>query len=74
MRTTHEIKHITTEEYLNMFPNIKLTKLAKKEFKETTELTTIIRLKGRKKFKPVFRNEIGAYYLINDREIYFLNL
>jgi hypothetical protein len=65
-----EFKNVTPQEYLDMFPNIKLTKYAENEFKETTKLTTIVRLKGRKKFRPVFYNEIGAYCLINNREVY----
>jgi hypothetical protein len=68
-----ELKHITPEEFLYMFKNIKLTKWAEKEFKETTKLTAIIRLRGRKKFRPIFRNKIGVYYLIKNKEIY-LNL
>lgn len=65
-----EFKDLTHQEYLDMFPQIKLSKWAEKEFKETTKLTRIVRIKGTKKFRPIFRNEIGAYYLKNKKEIY----
>lgn len=65
-----EFKDLTPQEYLDMFPQIKLSKWAEKEFKETTKLTRIVRIKGTKKFRPIFRNEIGAYYLKNKKEIY----
>ena len=41
-----------------------------KEFKETTKLTRVVRIKGTKNFRPLFRNEIGAYYLKNKKEVY----
>ena len=53
-----------------MFPNIKLMDWAKKEFIATTKLTKVVKLKGTKKFRPIFINSIGAYYLKNKKEIY----
>lgn len=65
-----EFKDLTPQEYLDMFPQIKLLKWAEKGFKETTKLTRVVRIKGTKKFRPIFRNEIGAYYLKNKKVIY----
>ena len=65
-----EFKDLTPQQYLDMFPKIKLSNWAEKEFKETTKLTRVVRIKGTKKFRPLFRNEIGAYYLKNNKEIY----
>ena len=65
-----EFKELTPQEYLDMFPNIKLLKWAEKEFRETTKLTRVVKLKGTKKYRPIFRNSIGAYYLVNNKEVY----
>lgn len=65
-----EFKDLTPQEYLDMFPQIKLLKWAKEEFLKTTKFTKVVRIKGTKKFRPIFRNEIGAYYLKNKKEIY----
>ena len=40
-----EFKDLTPQEYLDMFPQIKLLKWAEKEFKETTKLTRVVRIK-----------------------------
>ena len=65
-----EFKTLTPEEYLKMFPKIKLLKWAEEEFKKSCKLTMVVRIKNTKKFRPVFRNSIGAYYLIKDKEVY----
>lgn len=65
-----EFKTLTPEEYLEMFPQIKLTAWALKEFKKTTKLTKLVRIKGTKKFRPIFQNSVGAYYLKNNKKIY----
>jgi hypothetical protein len=65
-----EFKELTPEQYLQMFPNIKLTKWALKEFIKTTKLTRVVKIKGTKKFRPLFQNYIGTYYLIKNREVY----
>lgn len=66
----HEYKELTPEEYLEMFPKIKLTEWTGKEFKKVTKLTRVIRIKGTKKFRPIFTNSVGAYYLKGNKEIY----
>ena len=65
-----EFKELTPDQYLEMFPKIKLTNWAEKEFKRITKLTRVVRIKGTKKFRPIFQNAIGAYYLKNNKEIY----
>ena len=65
-----EFKETTPQEFLEMFPKIKLTQWALQEFLKTTKLTKVIRLKNTKKFRPVFQNSIGAYYLKNNKEVY----
>lgn len=64
-----EFKELTPDQYLEMFPKIKLTAWAEKEFKRTTKLTRVVRIKGAKKFRPIFQNTVGAYYLKNNKEI-----
>lgn len=68
-----EFKDLTPNEYLEMFPKIKLTQWALNEFKKTTKLTKVVRIKGTKKFRPVFSNYIGSYYLKNNKEVYLPN-
>lgn len=65
-----EFKDLTPEEYLKMFPKIKLTEWALKEFKRTTKLTRVVKIKGTKKYRPIFQNSVGSYYLKNNIEIY----
>lgn len=69
-----EFKDLTPQEYLDIFPQIKLQKWAEKEFKKTTKLTRVVRIKGTKNFRPLFRNEIGAYYLKNKKEVYLTTI
>ena len=68
-----EFKELTPDQYLEMFPKIKLTAWAKKEFRRTAKLAKAVRIKGTKKFRPVFQNAVGAYYLKNNTEIYLKN-
>lgn len=56
-----------------MLPKIKLTVWAEKEFKRVAKLTRLVRIKGTKKFRPIFQNTIGAYYLKNNTETYLKN-
>lgn len=65
-----EFKTLTPEEYLKMFPKIKLSKWAEEEFKKSCKPVIVVRIKNTKKFRPMFRNSVGTYYLIKDREVY----
>ena len=65
-----EFKELTPQEYLDMFPKIKLSELAKQEFLKTTKLTRVVKLKGARKFRPIFMNSNGAYYLVGNKEVY----
>lgn len=62
-----EIKEIAVEEFAETFPKVKLDA----EFIRTAKTTLIVKLKNCKKFRPVFANHIGRYYLKAKKEIYF---
>jgi hypothetical protein len=61
-----EFKILTPKEFTKDFPKVKLSE----EFFRITEFTKVVRIKGTKRFRPLYTNYIGVYYLIKGRECY----
>nr|WP_317632311.1 hypothetical protein [uncultured Flavobacterium sp.] len=66
MEIVHEIKGITSSEFMQMFPNHKFSK----KYFTNAKLLSIIKIQGTKKFRPLYKDSIGRYYLKNNKEIY----
>jgi len=65
-----EFKVVTIDEFLSMFLNHSMSTSDILEFKRTSLTTMVVKLPKRNKYRPVYRDYIGAFFLVRDRKVY----